>query len=159
MKKSGWSIAIAAMFITLLAVTGCSKKSGGVVLHCLGWGGVEEAAIIQKAVDDFKKIHPGVEVVLDRVPYGEYITKVLTQFAAGLAPDVMCVNAEQMVSFSSRDIFTDLKPYIDKDPSIKLADFYPEAIDHYTYKGVLTALPRDIAPIAVIYYNKKKFDE
>ncbi len=115
--------------------------------------------ILQQAVEEFKKAHPGVEVEFERAPYNEYITKVLTQFSAGLAPDVMAVNAEQMIAFASRGVFTDLKPYIGNDPSIKLTDFYPEAIDHYTVNGVLTALPRDIAPIAVVYYNKKKFDE
>jgi multiple sugar transport system substrate-binding protein len=144
---------------TLLAGGGCAKKNNGVVLRCIGWGGTEEAVILQKAVDEFKKAHPGVEVELERAPYAEYVTKVLTQFSAGLAPDVMAVNAEQMIAFASRGVFADLKPFIDKDPAIKLADFYPQAIDHYTLDGVLTALPRDIAPIAVIYYNKKKFDE
>lgn len=147
------------LFTMLGAGFGCAKKEVGPTLHCLGWGGVEEAKIIQEAVDEFIKAHPGVQVKLDYVPYGEYITKVLTQFSANNAPDVMAVNAEQMISFASRDIFLDLKPYADKDPSLKLSDFYPEAIDHYTYKGHLTALPRDIAPIAVIYYNKKQFDE
>ena len=151
----------AALFLTgiLWIGTGCAHKSNGIVLRCIGWGGVEEAQIIQKAVDEFKKVHPGVEVELERSPYGEYITKILTQFSAGRAPDVMAVNAEQMVAFASKGIFVDLKPYVDKDPSVNLKDFYPEAIDHYTVNGVLTALPRDIAPIAVIYYNKKKFDE
>ncbi len=159
MKKFGWLMVLMALTAAIAVSGGCAKKSGGVVLHCLGWGGVEEAQIIQKAVDEFKKVHPGVEVQLDRVPYGDYVTKVLTQFAANMAPDVMCVNAEQMVSFSSRDIFVDLKPFVDKDPSLKLTDFYPEAIDHYTYNGLLTALPRDIAPVAVVYYNKQKFDD
>jgi multiple sugar transport system substrate-binding protein len=125
----------------------------------MGWGGVEEAQILENAVVEFKKDHPGVEVEFERAPYAEYITKVLTQFSGGMAPDVMAVNAEQMMAFASRGVFADLKPYLDKDTTLKASDFYPEAIDHYTVNGVLTALPRDIAPIAVIYYNKKKFDE
>ena len=159
MRKFAWFFSLVLLLAVLGSGFGCAKKSNGIVLRCIGWGGIEEAKIIQEAVDEFKKAHPGVEVVLQSAPYGEYITKLLTQFSAGLAPDVMAVNAEQMVSFASRNIFVDLKPYLDKDPSIKLADFYPEAIDHYTYNGLLTALPRDIAPVAVIYYNKKKFDE
>jgi ABC-type glycerol-3-phosphate transport system substrate-binding protein len=120
---------------------------------------VEEAKIVQKAVDEFKKAHPGVSVKLERAPFGEYITKVLTQFSAGLAPDVMCLNAEQMPAFATKGVFLDLRPFLDKDPAIRLKDFYPEAVSHYTYEGVLTALPRDIAPVAVVYYNKKIFDE
>ncbi len=138
---------------------GCGRPSNRIVLHCMGWGDSEEAKILQQAVAEFQKAHPGVDVVQERAPYGEYITKVLTQFSAGLAPDVMAVNAEQMISFASRGVFLDLKPYVEKDPSLKLSDFYPQAVDHYTVDGVLTALPRDIAPIAVIYYNKKEFDE
>jgi multiple sugar transport system substrate-binding protein len=137
---------------------GCASKPKGVVLTCIGWGAVEENKIVQAAINDFKKAHPGVEVILQRAPYGEYITKLLTDFSANQAPDVMAVNAEQMISFSSRGLFLDLKPYVDKDPTLKMSDFYPEAIDHYMTGGILTAIPRDIAPIAVIFYNKKKFD-
>src|SRR5258708_1956844 len=158
MVKKFWAFT----FILALAgglFMGCSSKKSGITLKCMEWADVEEAKIMQGAVDEFKKAHPGVEVELDRVPYNEYITKVLSQFAADLTPDVMAVNAEQLVSFSSRGILVDLKPYVDKDPSLKLADFYPEALNHYTVDGQLQALPRDIAPIAVIYYNKKKFDE
>lgn len=141
-------------------LSGCAHNGNnqGVVLTCMGWGGVEEAKIVQAAVDDFKKAHPGVEVQLQRAPYGEYIPKLLTEFAAGLAPDVIAINAEQMITFSSRGVFMDLKPYVDKDPSVQLTDFYPESIDHYTTGGILTAIPRDIAPVAVIYYNKNMFD-
>lgn len=159
MGKKGWywALALAALGQTM----GCtySNSKATTVIRCIGWGDKEEAAILQSAVDEFKKTHPGVEVELDRAPYGEYITKVLTLFSGGMAPDVMAVNAEQMISFASRGVFADLKPYLDKDPTLKASDFYPEAIDHYTVNGVLTALPRDIAPIAVVYYNKKKFDE
>ena len=143
-------------FLFLAAGCGHSHKT---VLRCIGWGDREEALILQNVVADFKKAHPGVEVEFDRAPYGEYITKVLTLFSGGLAPDVMAINAEQMVAFASKGILVDLKPYVDKDPTIHLADFYPEAIRHYTYQGSLTALPRDIAPVACIYYNKKAFDE
>jgi multiple sugar transport system substrate-binding protein len=157
-RRAGFILALGLALAVALS-TGCKKKEGPVTLRCIGWGGIEEAQIIQQAVDEFRKIHPTVEVRLERAPFGEYITKILTQFSADNAPDVMAVNAEQMVSFASRDIFVDLMPYVDKDASVKLFDFYPEAIDHYTVNGVLTALPRDIAPVAVIYYNKKKFDE
>lgn len=156
MGKKTWSLV--ALILVAGWICGCSRSKPGTTLRCIGWGDQAEAKILQDAVDEFKKAHPGVEVELDRVPYGDYITKILTQFSGGMAPDVMAVNAEQMVSFASRDIFLDLKPYVAKDPSLKLADFYPEALDHYTFNGILTALPRDIAPIAVIYYNKNEFD-
>lgn len=138
---------------------GCTGSKSGTTLKCMGWGDVEESKILQAAIAEFKKAHPDVDVELLRVPYNDYITKVLTQFSGGNAPDVMAVNAEQMVAFSTRGILVDLNPYVQKDTSLSLKDFYPEALDHYTVDGQLEALPRDIAPVAVMYYNKKKFDD
>jgi multiple sugar transport system substrate-binding protein len=148
-----------ALFLVVSFQVGCVRRDDKIQLRCIGWGGVEEAKIVQQAVVEFKKAHPGVEVKLERTVFTEYITKILTQFSAQMAPDVMCVNAEQMPAFATRGVFLDLKPFVDKDPSIRLKDFYPEAIGHYTYQGMLTALPRDIAPIAVLYYNKDIFKE
>ena len=158
MKRNIALVWLGILLVCSLAAAGCSKKSSGVVLRVTGWGDSEEEKILDQVISGFKQAHPGVEIQFERAPYAEYITKVLTQFSAGLAPDVMAVNAEQMIAFASRGIFTDLNPYLAKDTTLKAADFYPEALDHYTLNGVLTALPRDIAPVATIYYNKKAFD-
>jgi multiple sugar transport system substrate-binding protein len=158
MGKKSWLIGFLVLALGLTGGCGQGSKKG-ITLRCIGWGDVEEEKILEAAVREFNQAHPDVEVTMERAPYNDYITKVLTEFAGGLAPDVMAVNAEQMVAFSSRGILVDLKPYADKDTNLKLADFYPEAVDHYTVNGQLEALPRDIAPVAVIYYNKKKFDE
>jgi multiple sugar transport system substrate-binding protein len=130
-----------------------------VVLKCAGWGDVEETKILPIVLQEFKKTHPSAEVELYRAPYNDYISKILTLFSAGMAPDVMAINGEDFPIFSSKDLYLDLRPFIEKDPAIKLTDFYPQALQCYTNHGALDALPRDIAPIAVVYYNKKKFDE
>ena len=76
MKKriSIWFLSCCAVVLTgfaILTSSGCSKpqQNNGIVLTCIGWGAVEETKIVQSAVDDFKKAHPGVEVVLQRAPY------------------------------------------------------------------------------------------
>jgi multiple sugar transport system substrate-binding protein len=139
---------------------GCSgPKTNSIVLRWASWGDVAGPNILQAAVEGFKKDHPGVEVRLERTPFEDYISKLLTQYSAGLAPDVMAVNCDQMAAFASKGVLVDLMPYVYKDPSVKLGDYFPEAIDRYTVNGALAALPSDISPVAVIYYNKKKFDE
>ena len=159
MKRVVCAVLVLVLGMALTMASGCVKKSSKVTLKLMGWGGIEETQIIQKAIADFNKVHPEVAVEIVRVPFNEYITKVLTQFAGNMAPDVMAINAEQVPSFTERGLLVDLKPYLDKDPSVKLKDFYPEAVNQYTVEGQIIALPRDIAPINVIYYNRKKFDE
>jgi len=142
-----------------LALSGCGKpKTDSIILRYSVWGGADETKIFQSIEEDFGKAHPGVKVQMERIPFGDYMTKLLTQFSAGSPPDVMWVNCNQLASFASRKMFLDLKPFVDKDPSLKLTDFYPEAINFYTVDGELTAIPSNIAPLAVVYYNKKEFD-
>jgi ABC-type glycerol-3-phosphate transport system substrate-binding protein len=153
-----WVWGVLALSFAL--VFGCKmvgKKQ--VVLRVAGWGDVEEARIQQSSVAEFQKLHPEVKVEFIRIPFNEYITKILTQFSAGMAPDVMAINAEQLPKFAENDIFLDLLPFAEKDAAINLKDFYPEALDRYTVNGKLLGIPRDIAPICVIYYNKKAFAE
>ncbi len=143
-----------------LSLLGCSgPKNNRILLRYSAWGGVEETKILEATADDFRKAHPDVDVRLLRIPWGDYNTKLLSQIAAGIAPDVLLVGSDQLPAFSSKGVFLDLKPYVDKDPSMKLDDFYPGAIAHFTVNGALTAIPRNLGPIALVYYNKKAFDE
>jgi len=155
-----WVLGV-VLVITLGATLGTlrTKHQSSITLRVAGWGDVEEAKIQQASVDAFQKLHPEVQVEFVRIPYNDYITKILTQFSSNMAPDVMAINAEQLPAFSHQDIFLDLNPLVAADLSINLKDFYPEALDRYTVDGKLLGIPRDIAPICVIYYNMNAFVE
>jgi ABC-type glycerol-3-phosphate transport system substrate-binding protein len=84
--------------------------------------------------------------------------KVLTQFAGGSAPDVLFVEVNNFKEFAAQGVLEDLTPYIDKAQTLKKSDFYDAIIDRFTVGGSLYVLPRDIAPICVVYYNKTMFD-
>ncbi len=141
------------------SASGCGKKEHRIVLKFMTWADADQVKILQQAVAGFRRAHPEAQVQVVRAPYGEYITKALTQFAGHMAPDVLSVNAEQLPFFADRQILLDLNPYAVKDSAFHPADFYPEILDLYTVRGELLAVPTDIAPIAVVYYNKKAFDE
>ena len=72
------------------------KRHSAITIRVAGWGDVEEAKIQQASVDEFQKLHPDVQVEFVRIPYNDYITKILTQFSSKMAPDVMAINAEQL---------------------------------------------------------------
>ncbi len=152
------TLAFAGVFIALVLSTSCGKNQSNVV-HLSSWGDVQENSILEGLIKDFKKVHPEIPVQLDRVPYGDYVDKLLTQFAGGMAPDVIFVSAENLADFYPRNLLEPLTPYLKTDTSIKLGDFYSTLINWYTVKGDLYVLPRDIAPVCVVYYNQKAFDE
>ena len=75
----------------------------------------------------------------------EYVQKLLVEQAAGLTPDVIFCG-DNYAGFAGRGMLLDLKPYVQRDPSVQLADYYPQLVRAFSSGSKLYALPRDIAP-------------
>ena len=154
-------ILLAVLSVAALAFfAGCKGGLGlgGNTLRFMYWGDTSEIEIIKTMVAKFEK-ETGVKVSAERAPSGPpYMEKVLTEFAGGSAPDVLFVEVNNFKEFAAKGVLEDLTPYIDKDKTLKKSDFYDAIIDRFTVDGSLFVLPRDIAPICVVYYNKTMFD-
>lgn len=136
---------------------GYNKKGAIRVMH---WGDIIEMDNNKKIIADIKA-SKGIDVIQERAPASSYIEKVLTLAAGGMAPDVMFVEAGNFKAFVDKGLLVDLTPFIEKDmkKDFNIKDYYPEIVDRFTIDGSIYVVPRDIAPICVIYYNKQLFDE
>lgn len=156
-------ILIAPLLLSGLA--GCGQKDttkgpkGPVEIKVAFWGAPDEVNIIQDIIDKWQREHTDIIVRLEHTPYRGYVDKLLTRIAGRSAPDIICTEVDLFVTFQSKDVLLDLTPYVTGDSEFNLSDFYPEIIDRFTVNGKLYAIPRDTAPFACVYYNKKLFDE
>jgi len=123
------------------------------------WGGPDEVNIVTDTINTWQKSHPDIIVRLDHTPYRGYVDKLLTRIAGRSAPDIICTEVDLFVTFQSKGALLDLTPYLKDDPDFNQKQFYPEIINRFTVDGKLYAIPRDTAPFACVYYNKKLFDE
>jgi multiple sugar transport system permease protein len=88
------------------------------------------------------------------------VQKVLVEFAGGTPPDVLFVETNIFVTLAQKGVLLPLNPYFEKPgSSFRITDYYPEIVDRFTVNGKVYTIPRDIAPVCVVYYNKKIFDE
>jgi multiple sugar transport system substrate-binding protein len=146
--------------ILLLTMACAPMKSHNIELRFVFWGDLSEIEIITNMISEFERNNPGIQVKMERAPSGApYIEKLLTQFAGGLAPDVMFVEVNNFVNFAKRDVFLDLSEFILADDTFDLKSYYPQVVDRFTVNGKIYVIPRDTAPICCIYYNKDLFDE
>ncbi|HJT25541.1 MAG TPA: sugar ABC transporter substrate-binding protein, partial [bacterium] len=152
-----WAGLACLAVVLTLSLYGCSSNSG-TVIHISSWGTPEENQILSDLITDYNKAHPGITVQLDRIPFNEYVTKLLTQVAGGEAPDVIFVEVNNFVDLYLRGALESLNPYIQAD-HMDLSGYYPQVVDRFTVDSQTYVIPRDTAPIGVIYYNKKMFDE
>ncbi len=110
----------------------------------------------QLIAQEYMKLHPNVKIEIDSIP-NNYLTKILTEIAAGTAPDIMEVGDGQVSEFAQKGIFVNLGPYI-KAAHVNLKDYYPTVLKTGMYNGQVYTMPKDWSNLA-IYYNKTMFEK
>ncbi|MCE9559861.1 MAG: extracellular solute-binding protein [Armatimonadetes bacterium] len=130
-----------------------------VELRFVVWDGDESLRVLRRVIGEFEKAHPNIKVRMENVDYKVYFQKLLAQYAANTAPDVAMLDPQNFQRYARRGALADLEPFIASGDGVNLADYYKPIVDVHRYQGKLYVLPRDIAPIGLIYYNKRLFKE
>lgn len=145
-------------FIAALLVVAALARPA-VVLRMVVWDGDESLRVLRKVVTEFEEQNPGVKVKLENVDYRYFFQRLLSQVAGNTAPDVAMLDPQNFQKFAKRDALVRLDDLFSSSPDFYLKDYYPQIVDTFKYKEGLYVLPRDIAPIGLIYYNKRLFQE
>ncbi|HTL47977.1 MAG TPA: sugar ABC transporter substrate-binding protein [Verrucomicrobiae bacterium] len=158
--KSFLSVALAFFFsFSLAGCGGSSSQSTNKEIKVTFWGSPEEIEIITNSIKDWQTAHPDIKVVFEHTPYTGYDSKILTRIAGGAAPDIIATEVDYFVTFASKGVLENLSTYADADPEFHKEDYFPTILDRFTVGGNMYAVPRDVAPFACVFYNKKLFDE
>lgn len=159
-KKSALLLVSVFFVFCVIAVScpGCAPRQSKPALKIAIWGGTDEIAMINKLVGEWQKAHPEVAVKIEHTPAGSYTNKLLIRIAGGTAPDVMFAETNIFTNFFTVGAFLDLTPLIEKDPAFDIDAFFPESFERFKRGGRVYGIPRDVAPFACVYYNKKLFD-
>ncbi|MCM8783222.1 MAG: sugar ABC transporter substrate-binding protein [Candidatus Omnitrophica bacterium] len=150
------------LLILCFFIIGCGKKETRESIPTIKvafWGTPEEVEIIENIILPWQKEHPQIKVELQHSPFAGYVNKILTRIAGGAPPDVICAEANLFVSLWNKGIFLNLSPFLEKEIGFSIKDFFPEVVNRFTVEGKVYGIPRDTAPFACVYYNKKIFDE
>ncbi len=131
-----------------------AKVSG--VVRVGTWDSAEGLTAWDNAIAAFEAEYPAIEIQLESVPdsYGE---KLLTQFAAGEAPDIFQVGDGDVARFVKQGAIENLDPFITGDSPLDLDSFFPGVLAIGQIEGSTYLLTKDYSPL-VIYYNKDLFD-
>jgi len=150
------------LFGMALGMTGCgnpAQEDGKTKIKVAFWGGPEEIEIITHSIKEWQAAHPNIQVVFEHTPYTGYDSKILTRIAGGAAPDIIATEVDYFVTFATKGVLEDLTPYANADPEFSRDDFFPSILDRFVVGEALFAVPRDVAPFACVFYNKKLFRE
>lgn len=149
-----------ALVLTLL-LAGCGRL--GVIADSRTpvtfsfWGSYKDLELWKQLAEDFEQKRPDVRIVLQYTP-NDYGEKLQLQLISNSAADIILMDDEPYPSYAIRGYLEDLQPYIERDrEELRLDDFFPTAMDAFTFRGLTAAMPWDGMAV-MMYYNKDLFD-
>ncbi|NMB45185.1 MAG: sugar ABC transporter substrate-binding protein [Firmicutes bacterium] len=121
------------------------------------WGNPVAIGVEQDIIDAFHEVHPEIKVIPTAVAYGDYHTKLLTQIAGGMAPDVMRIDSYFFADFMKTGAVHDITNLIERD-NIDMDLYYEAGLLDSLYNGRYYGLPWGTAPLYMIV-NIDMFEE
>lgn len=150
----------AAVALPVLALACLTHAAEPVTLRFTVWDGDESLKVIRGVLAQFERENPDIKVKLEPIPdYAGYHQKMITMYAANVAPDVCMMDPPNFQALAKRGALLPLNPIVEKTPGYSLDIFYKPILDAHSFEGTLYVLPRDIAPMGLVYYNKRIFRE
>jgi len=107
----------------------------------------------QFIVDEFNRLHPDVEVILE--PIAEYAEKLTVNLAAGMYPDVLMTTPTLIAQYKPLGLLEELTPYVERSEDL-FNTLFPIATTSAAIWDGLYAVPTKINPNA-LYFNVDEF--
>jgi multiple sugar transport system substrate-binding protein len=148
------------------ALAACTPRSGGpgphgsdtVQLVYQDWRTEWFPGMAQEMLEQFHADHPNIHVFFAQDP-DDVQEKMLADFQAGTAPDVMTGCCDFFPIWAQQGYLLDLRPYVGADlDRATIGDWDPAQMQAlFTLDGAQFALPKYHGALA-LYYNKDLFD-
>lgn len=145
-------LGLLAALAAALASSGCAATdaAAGPPLLRVATGDSGRALAPHRAlIERFEAREAGVAVRLEAVSGGDYYTRLLTQYAAGDAPDVVQLGDDAVAQFVSRGALLPLDGLMEEPPLFDPRVYLPGVLAPGRWDGHPYLLPKDFTPVGV----------
>lgn len=164
MKKLCKVLAVLLPMVMIIAMfSGCHKPTdekrydeyGNVIVRiAVAQNGVDK--MVMELIRGFQAQGNNVTFEIEEI-VGDYTTKLITQVAAGTAPDIIWISDTQTRLLAEKGVLVNLKDYYATN-NFDESDLYESMLYCGAHEGGQYMMPRDYNKI-VTYYNKALFKE
>jgi multiple sugar transport system substrate-binding protein len=132
----------------------------GASLVFLSRGTETEQQVEKQLIQDFTQQHAGADVSFEWGPgdLTQYFTKLTAMTAGGTPPDLFYTHVYYSVDVVAQQIPLRLDPFVAKDHSFQLDNFFPASLDDFRVKGQLTGLPQ-LTTSSVLFFDRTLFQK
>ena len=134
------------------------KPAEPVKLTISMWGDEARVAGYMESLKPFCEAN-NVEVEITAIPLADYYTKLSSNLAAGTAPDVFWVAANNEATYITNGYTLDLRPTLEAYPGWDMDDWYEGALEKTDYigDGGIYGVPLSFG-VRGVFYNKTLFE-
>lgn len=153
MKRFVIYLSIMMMLLTMPGVASAAFKGTITLWDAPRWarpGEDDQFFWMREKIAAFEKAHPGVKIDMVETPWAEMGDKLNIAIAGRKWPDVVPVDISGgtvKIAHLKQGVVEALDSYFTKE---ELADFYPSALESYTYKGKLYGVPNAMSVHAML---------
>ncbi|WBB81056.1 sugar ABC transporter substrate-binding protein [Micromonospora sp. WMMD882] len=151
---------LALLLSTVLLATGCGaddRPSADDPVRLLVFGAPEELAAYRTLIDAYQQRRPDSRVQLvEASDRKDLLARLSTSVAGGAPPDLFLMNYRFYGQFAAKGVIEPLDDRIAGSDVLDPADYYPVAMDAFTWDGRQLCLPQNVSSLAV-YYNRTLF--
>lgn len=141
---------------TLVMSAGSAFAADDIELRMSWWGGNSRHQVTLKAIEEFHKLHPNINVKAEYTGWDGHLSRLTTQIAGGTEPDVMQTNWNWLPIFSKTgNGFYNLNLLKDE---LGLSNFKPLDLQFTTVDGKLNGIPISVTA-RVFYYNDETWKQ
>ncbi|MGI8806902.1 MAG: ABC transporter substrate-binding protein [Acidimicrobiales bacterium] len=137
-------------------LSGCGSD-GQAQIDFLVFGEPEELKAFRSVVAGFAATDPGFGVrLVEAADRQDLLTRVSSSLAGGNPPDLFLVNYRFYGQFAAKGALQPVDGQLAQPGGLEAADFYPEAMEAFRWKGAQLCVPQNVSSLAV-YFNKDAF--
>ena len=146
-------LAAAGIFSASIGCQGFALNTDGDV-RVLVAGDPAELQAYREVVAAYRQRNPDARILLiETAERDQLIARVSTSIAAGTPPDLFLLNYRYFGQFAARGVIEPLDDELDGSEELALDDFYPQAVEAFSYGGAQACLPQNISSL-VVYFNR-----
>jgi multiple sugar transport system substrate-binding protein len=146
-----------ALVLATLSLTGRAQEPVTLRIYIPGAGTPAFTKPFEDAVEAWNRANPAIRVRLSIFGWGEIQTKVLTELAAGIGPDIWMHGGAAAALFASTGEALPLDPHLRRWG--RLPDYFERLIDEVTYEDRIHAVPMQASNIGPLFYRRDLFRE
>ncbi len=138
LSKGLGALALGAM---LAAGSGCARGPAPGRVELRFWAMGREGEVVQELVADFEKLHPGIHVRVQQIPWSAAHEKLLTGHVGGSTPDISQLGNTWIAEFSALNAVEPLGPWLERSSDCNPDSFFAGIFDTNRLEGVVYGVP------------------